>query len=402
MKKNICFYWLFILVFFSCTEKKDLPEKRDFISIDFESSLVSELKFSQFVDTIEFIPLETTNENLIGEVNRIIYDDEKYYIRATRGMLNSNLFVFDKTGKYLWGLNKRGYGPGEYNDFKDFLLTKDRINVVSYFKFISYDKKGSFKEEYKLEQHVKEFLNIDDTTFLAFAKRTRVNNLMFFYIMNDEGKVENRFFKRKESEARANDYRTNWRGIVSWGDSYYMNYPYTDTIFKVRQEEVSPYYYVDYGNKKIPSDLFKPSDEPKIIEKKFSSLTDYFYINSFGLADHYVYVGSTNKVFQNFLTLYSRKTGRTFSSHRLVDDMYLKGNILPLTAKVIPHNSDNGDILWEVEPNYLIDGYRKYMSNLSEPRRAEFKEKYPDLVRICTSLKEDDNPVLLRIKVKEF
>ena len=131
-------------------------------------------------------------------------------------------------------------------------------------------------------------------------------------------------------------------------------------------------------------------------------MTDYFYINSFGLADHYVYVGSTNKVFQNFLTLYSRKTGRTFSSHRLVDDMYLKGNILPLTAKVIPHNSDNGDILWEVEPNYLIDGYRKYMSNLSEPRRAEFKEKYPDLVRICTSLKEDDNPVLLRIKVKEF
>ena len=157
MKKNVCFYWLFILVFFSCTEKKDLPEKRDFISIDFESSLVNELKFSQFVDTIEFIPLETTNENLIGEVNRIIYDDEKYYIRATRGMLNSNLFVFDKTGKYLWGLNKRGYGPGEYNDFKDFLLTKDRINVVSYFKFISYDKKGSFKEEYKLEQHVKEF-----------------------------------------------------------------------------------------------------------------------------------------------------------------------------------------------------------------------------------------------------
>ena len=122
-------------------------------------------------------------------------------------MLNSNLFVFDKTGKYLWGLNKRGYGPGEYNDFKDFLLTKDRINVVSYFKFISYDKKGSFKEEYKLEQHVKEFLNIDDTTFLAFTIRSRINNLMFFYIMNDEGKVENRFFKRKESEARANDYR---------------------------------------------------------------------------------------------------------------------------------------------------------------------------------------------------
>ena len=29
-------------------------------------------------------------------------------------------------------------------------------------------------------------------------------------------------------------------------------------------------------------------------------------------------------------------------------------------------------------------------------------KKYPELVRICTTLKEDDNPVILRIKVKDF
>ena len=82
--------------------------------------------------------------------------------------------------------------------------------------------------------------------------------------------------------------------------------------------------------------------------------------------------------------------------------MFFKGFIFLLTSKTEVHNSDNGDILWEVEPSYLIEGYRKYMSNLSEPRRAEFKSKYPDLVKMCTTLKEDDNPVLLRIKVKEF
>lgn len=402
MKKNVCFYWLFILVFFSCTEKKDLPEKRDFISIDFESSLVNELKFSQFVDTIEFIPLETTNENLIGEVNRIIYDDEKYYIRATRGMLNSNLFVFDKTGKYLWGLNKRGYGPGEYNDFKDFLLTKDRINVVSYFKFISYDKKGSFKDEYKLEQHVKEFLNIDDTTFLVYNSNAPKKGNTLLNIMNNKGKVEKRFFKRKENEAKVSDTRINWRSLVAYGNFYYLNYPYIDTIFQIKNECVLPVFYLNYGDRKIPNSLLQSFDDIRLLENELSKLSDYMLLNSFGLSDSYIYIGSVNKLYQAYLTLFSRKTNKTYSTRKLVDDMYLKGNILPLTAKVIPHNSDNGDILWEVEPSYLIDGYRKYMSNLSEPRRAEFKEKYPDLVRICTSLKEDDNPVLLRIKVKEF
>ena len=109
-----------------------------------------------------------------------------------------------------------------------------------------------------------------------------------------------------------------------------------------------------------------------------------------------------DKIYQHFLTLYSRKTGKSISTRKIEDDMILKGIILPITIKKMPHNSDNGDILWEVEPSYLIEGYRKYMSNLSEPRRAEFKSKYPDLVKMCTTLKEDDNPVLLRIKVKEF
>ena len=102
MKKSI--FLLIGLILFACKEEQtDSLRNKDLITIDFESSLVDKLKFSQFVDTIEFIPLETTNRNLIGEIQRVIYDDEKYYIRTTHGMQNANLFVFDKKGKYLWG-----------------------------------------------------------------------------------------------------------------------------------------------------------------------------------------------------------------------------------------------------------------------------------------------------------
>ena len=76
MNKKLFVYLLVILFGSSCGSHSD--SNSDYVTIDFESSLVDKLKFSQFVDTIEFIPLETTDRNLIAEVRRIIYDDEKY------------------------------------------------------------------------------------------------------------------------------------------------------------------------------------------------------------------------------------------------------------------------------------------------------------------------------------
>jgi len=133
-------YYLFILIalcLFSCGGKNHQSNKLETISIN--GNIRQTLNFSSFVDTIEFIPLETNNENLIGEVDRIIYRNRKYYLRTTHGMQNGKLSVFDKVGKYLWGLNKRGDGPGEYNELNDFSIT-DRGNILipCYEKIIKY------------------------------------------------------------------------------------------------------------------------------------------------------------------------------------------------------------------------------------------------------------------------
>ena len=46
----------------------------------------------------------------------------------------------------------------------------------------------------------------------------------------------------------------------------------------------------------------------------------------------------------------------------------------------------------------LMKGYQR----LSAADRETLQQKYPAWDQICSSLKEDDNPVLLRIKVKDF
>lgn len=104
MKGMLNYLFIIILIGFisSCSTKRDKPiQEGNLETIRFDENQVRELPFSFFVDTIELIPLETTEENLVGEITRAIFNGGKYYIRSTHGMQNGKLFVFDKDGKFL-------------------------------------------------------------------------------------------------------------------------------------------------------------------------------------------------------------------------------------------------------------------------------------------------------------
>lgn len=125
MKGMLNYLFIIILIGFisSCSTKRDKPiQEGNWETIRFDENQVKELPFSSFVDTIELIPLETTEKNLIGEVNRIVFDDNKYYVRSTNSMQNGKLFVFDKDGKFLQQIGRKGGGPDEYIEMDDSLF----------------------------------------------------------------------------------------------------------------------------------------------------------------------------------------------------------------------------------------------------------------------------------------
>lgn len=401
---KIGFYILFALLLLACKKEK----QRDFESNQMTHIVLDlkpnrNLKFSSFVDTIEFISLETNEKNLIGEVNRIICKEGRFYIRTTQGMRNSKICVFDSKGDFLFSIDKRGGGPGEYIGFNDFAI-KDNgdICIFSYKKYIMYDSNGNFLYENVIEHPVLECLYRNDNSFLTYNSQSVMNKNLLLKTMDDHGNLEKSFFERSDREAKISDYRVEWRSLVSNDSLSYFIYPYCDTIFEINKTNVSPAYYIDYGNRKIPSQIFESKDDGQTQEKKLSKINDYILTSAIGVGDNYLYIGSIDKSYKAYLTLYSKKNELVLVGRRLVDDMFLKGNIISLTAKNIPHNMDGNDMIWELEPKYLIKGYNDYITNQSISQINEFKQKYPHLVQICESLKEDDNPVLLRIKVKDF
>mgnify|MGYP003305110691 FL=1 len=73
------------------------------------------LNLSDFAESIELIPLETTDDCLIGWMPEIIATEKFYYMISAVGYDFQKLYVFDKQGKFVRQISGRGQG-GDSHD----------------------------------------------------------------------------------------------------------------------------------------------------------------------------------------------------------------------------------------------------------------------------------------------
>ncbi|GAB1473888.1 hypothetical protein MASR2M69_13290 [Bacteroidota bacterium] len=93
---------------------------------------------SQIAESIEYIPLETNQNNMIDMIRYgyLVYENDKFYVKH-----KYLTYVFDKSGKFLFTFNKEGRGPQEYYLLSGISVDEDEnIIVTSFDKFIMYDK----------------------------------------------------------------------------------------------------------------------------------------------------------------------------------------------------------------------------------------------------------------------
>lgn len=105
---------LLLFIFFaSCS----LSEKGESALIDdFEIRQQPECKLSELLtDSFRIIPLETTDESLVGEIAKIKKHDNTYYVLSAQSLLS-----FDANGRFISKLKRQGEGPEEYIRIEDF------------------------------------------------------------------------------------------------------------------------------------------------------------------------------------------------------------------------------------------------------------------------------------------
>ena len=120
----------------ACSESA--PEEEVlFADVADESGVV---KLSEVLSSHALVPLETTEESLVGEVMKIVKENGRYYLACDW----KNILMFDGDGKYRGQIDRVGAGPGEYRHVVDFDVLGERIAVLDADKVYFYTLEGDF------------------------------------------------------------------------------------------------------------------------------------------------------------------------------------------------------------------------------------------------------------------
>ena len=370
------------------------------------------LNLSDFAESIELIPLETRDDCLIGWIPEIIATKNHYVLISGIGPTDfQHLYVYDKKGKFIRQISSRGQGGEEFLEVRDIDVVGDSIiKMGDVCALRTFNLEGKQLSSKGIDGTVEEIVSMKGKTIMFQAANREAESAENILYQYDEKDVfQRRFFDVPYMASRITSFFSNPRALTRDDVFVYFHFPYDNYIYKIDAETLvySPMYKVDYGNRTFTWDMFdenvasvkewvtQSKKEKNASTCQILSLNDYFLFTSRDNDRNY------------YLSLYSNRTGKVLSGNKLKDDMFFKGNTIVLKGGkpgtiLERHGNDGGDLIWPVQPKVLLDGYEAYRKVLTKDKRELFRKKYPRLVEVCEQLKHDDNPILLKIKLKDF
>lgn len=160
MKSNI---WAIAVVLFfgyslsSCNKTETYDSQCKVFNINLKNhSEPSLLDYSSLMDSVKYIPLETSDSCVMGAINYIRFVSDTLYITD-----NTSIFIFDKTGSFINKISKRGRGHGEYLVLGHIDINPKTGEICVYDNgkdaILIYSKEGVFKRSFPVGQIARDF-----------------------------------------------------------------------------------------------------------------------------------------------------------------------------------------------------------------------------------------------------
>ncbi len=397
----------FLLIGMSYCKVKN-PDKADDGDSVLEIDLFSESKpaggkLSAFADDIEFIPLQTTRESLIGgPARRVVSREQRIYVSdATR------IMCFDIEGRFLYKLDKLGRGPGEYS-------------VIFYFDVDPDNKYLIIPNHYKLL-----LFGISDTGF--YFQRSLAFNEDVLYVSEIVPGTNNIFIPIPP-----------WRGneqtlsllIDNFGDTVHFKpngYKYTkqskggsrglgemqvysiDKKVCFRERFSDTVFYVDTKDNHFKPRMILNSHNtvvtPEIRGGAEASGRDWTYVNKIFETSRYVFfscrIWDGKDRSNNNRIIFDKTTDTKYmldidseDNSPLVDDL---GGGPAFNMSYLDY-SFNGDILFSFVEAHALK--KHVASEEFKNAKVKYPEKKERIKELSDSLDDMDNPVLVMVKLK--
>ena len=404
--------WILIVILVSCHRGQEKNENKTIIRVGETVGTGEILNLSDYAKSVEYIPLETNDNVLVGDIESLIYEDGHIILYDKQTNMCK---LFGDNGNFKTQLGKYGQGPGEYLGVRALSYIPKTKNVfldLYPLNYYLYDLDGNLKETLS---YVKPPEPFGSPTTVAVDKNLYLSHLV---AMGDSrywallwGRkdtaciyklIVNTVSKEIDENARSisitapkwrfkNDIRCVWDG--------------SDTIYTIGRElEMKNAFVLDLGRYKIPDDqkLNRKNRDLKYISplgSKFCESTRYLFMpfNFYQLApEAFSHVvrnphGGTAMVRETYVYgLFDKDTGKLTLLDQPVKHKYLG----------FKNDLDGGPCFW---PKYVSSDDKMVTWWLAEEFLDIYRElpdPSPELKKVAEKLTPDDNPVLMVVTLK--
>ena len=371
--KNI-FMLLIVLCFTMCEQK---PQIKEAIFVDMDQPVKASL-FDYF-RSIELIPLETSHDALIVSVSKMIVHQDKYY---TLDKNQSIIFVFDKTGKFLFEIGKKGQAAGEHVFIQDFNINpfSNNLEILEpYGNVHIYDLSGNYIKTKRITFpgfSVAHSLAAIDSLTHVFNTKYQPEKIIYFNL--NEQKLLHQEFKenRRLGSFSNNPYQYQ-------GDWFFFR-PIHPVVYKMGKKKLEVAFKFDFGTytREGTTAIFSEEGE-KILSKTIRELFDQFpyLIQSVRHNNRYI-----------FASLFWKDTDHEAN---IIYDKALGESkfILDFTEKVLFNSYRGEEIIvtdeYVLMPSQWVDIEKRVTKEMLDNRQ---KEVFEELLQA----EMEQNPILIK------
>lgn len=393
-----CFLCILILsisiLFFGCdcdiTEDKEIP----IIAIsDLEKQSLS---LNDIVDEIKYVVLD--NSVIIAKIANVNATDFLFLIENKNEVL-----AFSNKGEFINRIGNRGQGPHEYINVVDFPIdTKNqKIYVVSSHKVYNYNYQGKFNYSFLLpENSVISKVKYKNNN-LYFASGFGSYEQDFEWMITDT--IGNVLYRKenlnKEFISTIDFYKNQLFEIDS--EFYYWD-ELKDTIFQINAARGEPAFI-------FANDKYRMEPEDVMSLENLSEKPIWYLLSVLGNKSFLLLRYGNAKEQENILAVFDRETGRLYELKRIS----ILNKHISREREFIVNSWDGGLPFfprnkvktksgeWFIQWINAIDLKAHVESNEFINSTPKYPEKKKELEQLANRLDDNDNPVLMLVKLKE-
>lgn len=243
---------LVLLVVSSCDQKTTIKESTPLSDIDeFKSFKIDikapKTKLTDLVASVEIARLEETPESLLSRVQHIFqHEDNLLFYNENNG----DIFVFDQSGNFKKKINRTGNGPEEYKRIHDMWLEGNTIAIYARGtrNIKKYTFEGDFLESIRLPasvDHINSYRNgyAFGTNFIPFQDSLRYQ----WGVWNDKLELVQKYHPFDASSDNKIEVVYTLNTILPYQEDRSLLRVHSDTVYLLRDNEVSPFIHFDFG-----------------------------------------------------------------------------------------------------------------------------------------------------------